>query len=113
MRFAFDSYEEIEEEAAVLFFREVAKIREEINAGKTTGRTYNELRKAGLSVETLGRLKASKFVSWHDKNEPVWFAWTNSYYDDRTIEKLYNFYIDYCCYNLPKVEFHKKVEYER
>lgn len=113
MKYSFDSFEDVDEEAAVLFFNEVAEVRKEITNGKTTGRTYNELRKKGLSVETLGRLKAGKYISWHDKNEPIWFAWKNEYYDDRTIEKLYNFYIDYCCYNLPDVEFHKKVEYER
>lgn len=104
MRYNMDSFLEIEENQAVLFFEVVAGIRKEINAGTTKGRTYNDFIKAGVSTSTMSMLKASKFLSYHDKKNPVWVSWKNDFYEDRTIENLYWEWKHHLGYDLPILE---------
>ena len=89
MRYGMNSYLELDEEQVQLFFEVIAAIRKEINEDKTKGRTYNEFIKAGVTSKTMSILKAGKFITWHDKKEPVWISWQNEFYPDRTIENLY------------------------
>ena len=89
MRYNKNSYLEIEENQAQLFFEVIAEIREEINSGKTNGRTYNDFIKYGVATKTMSILKAGKYITWHDKKEPVWISWENNFYPDRTIENLH------------------------
>ena len=89
MRYNKDSYLEIEEEQFQLFFEVIAAIRKEINEGKTKGRSYNEFIKAGVTSKTMSILKAGKFITWHNKTEPVWISWENNFYPERTIENLH------------------------
>ena len=88
MRYGMNSYLELDEEQVQLFFEVIAAIRKEINEGKTKGRTYNEFIKSGVNAKTLSILKAGKYITWHDKTEPVWISWQNEFYPDRTIENL-------------------------
>lgn len=96
-----DSYLELDEYQAYLFFEVVAGIRKEINKGSTKGRTYNDFIKAGVNPETMSMLKASKFITWHDKKEAVWISWKNNIYEDRTIENLYWELEHHLGYSLP------------
>ena len=89
MRYGMNSYLELDEEQVQLFFEVIVAIRKEINEGKTKGRTYNEFIKAGVATKTMAILKAAKFITWHDKKEPVWISWENNIYEDRTISSLY------------------------
>ena len=89
MKYGMNSYLELEEEQAQKFFEVIASIRKEINEGKTKGRTYNEFIKAGATPKTMSVLKAGKYITWHDKKEPVWISWENEFYQDRTIENLH------------------------
>ena len=84
-----NSYLEIEESQAQLFFEVIAEIRKEINSGKTEGRTYNDFIKYGVTSKTMSILKAGKYITWHDKKTPVWISWENTFYPDRTIENLH------------------------
>lgn len=89
MRYNKNSYLEIEENQAILFFEVVAAIRKEINEGTTKGRSYNDFIKYGVATKTMSILKAGKFITWHNKSEPVWLSWENNFYPNRTIENLH------------------------
>lgn len=89
MRYSMDSYLELEEEQVQLFFEVIAAIRKEINEGKTEGRNYNDFIKAGISTKTMSILKAGKYITWHNKKDPVWISWENNFYPDRIIANLY------------------------
>ena len=104
MKYGLDSYLEINEEQAQKFFEIIAEIRKEINEGKTEGRTYNEFIKAGVDTKTLSILKAGKYITWHDKTEPVWISWENNFYPDRTIENLHWELKRSLGYSLPNLE---------
>ena len=104
MKYGLDSYLEINEEQAQKFFEIIAEIRKEINKGKTKGRTYNDFIKAGVDTKTMSILKAGKFITWHDKTEPVWISWENNFYPDRTIENLHWELKRSLGYSLPNLE---------
>ena len=89
MRDTMYSYFDLEENQVQLFFEVILAIRKEINEGKTKGRTYNEFIKAGVTSKTMSILKAGKYITWHDKKEPVWISWSNEFYPEKTIESLY------------------------
>lgn len=89
MRYNKNSYLEIEENQAILFFEVVAAIRKEINEGKTNGRSYNDFIKYGVTTKTMSMLKAGKYITWHNKKDPVWLSWENNFYPNRTIENLH------------------------
>ena len=89
MRYSMNSYEEINEEQVQKFFSVIAEIRKEINEGKTKGRTYNDFIKAGVATKTMSILKAGKYITWHNKSDPIWVSWENNFYPDRTIENLH------------------------
>ena len=89
MRYSMNSYFDLDEEQAQLFFEVIAAIRKEINEGKTEGRTYNDFIKYGVAAKTMSILKAGKFITWHNKKEPVWISWENNFYPDRTVENLH------------------------
>ena len=89
MRYSMNSYFDLEEEQVQKFFEVIAAIRKEINEGKTEGRTYNDFKKAGVTSKTMAILKAGKYITWHNKTEPVWISWENNFYPDRTIENLH------------------------
>ena len=89
MRFSMNSYFDLDEEQVQKFFEVIAAIRKEISEGKTNGRTYNDFIKYGVAAKTMSILKAGKFITWHNKKEPVWISWTNKIYENRTIENLY------------------------
>ena len=105
MRYTMNSYLELDEEQVQLFFEVIAEIRKEINKGKTKGRTYNEFIKAGVATKTMSILKAGKFITWHNKTDPVWISWENEFYPDRTIENLYWELKRSLGYTLPILEF--------
>ena len=104
MKYSMNSYLELDEEQSFLFFEVIANIRKEINKGSTKGRTYNDFIKAGVNAKTMSILKAGKFITWHDKKEPVWVSWTNNIYEDRTIANLYWEMEHYLKYSLPMLE---------
>ena len=104
MRYSMNSYLELDENQVQLFFEVIAAIRKEINEGTTKGRTYNEFIKAGVSKETMSALKAGKYVTWHNKTDPVWISWTNNIYSDRTISSLYFEMERSLGYSLPMLE---------
>ena len=89
MKYGMNSYFDLEENQVQLFFEVIAAIRKEINEGKTKGRTYNDFIKAGVTTKTMSMLKAGKFITWHNKTDPVWISWENEFYPDRTIENLH------------------------
>ena len=89
MRYSMNSYLELEENQIQLFFEVIAAIRKEINEGKTKGRAYNDFIKAGVTSKTISILKAGKYITWHNKTDPVWISWENNFYPDRTIENLH------------------------
>ena len=89
MRYSMNTYLELDEEQVQKFFEVIAEIRKEINEGKTKGRTYNEFIKAGVTSKTMSILKAGKYITWHDKTEPVWISWSNDFYPDRIIDNLH------------------------
>ena len=89
MRYTMYSYLELDEEQVQLFFEVILAIRKEINEGKTKGRIYNEFIKAGVTSKTMSILKAGKYITWHNKSDPIWISWQNNFYPDRTIENLY------------------------
>ena len=105
MRYTMNSYLEINEEQVQKFFEVILAIRKEINEGKTKGRTYNDFIKSGVTSKTLSMLKAGKYITWHDKKEPVWISWQNNFYSDRTIENLYWEMKRNFGYTLPFLEF--------
>lgn len=72
MRYSMNSYFDLDEEQAQLFFEVIAAIRKEINEGKTNGRKYADFIKAGVAARTMSILKAGKFITWHNKTDPVW-----------------------------------------
>ena len=88
MKYTMNSYFDLDENQAQLFFEVIAAIRKEINDGKTNGRSYNDFIKYGVTGKTMSILKAGKFITWHNKTEPVWISWENNFYPDRTIENL-------------------------
>ena len=88
MRYTMNSYFDLDEEQAQLFFEVIAAIRKEINEGKTNGRNYNDFIKYGVNAKTMSVLKAGKFITWHNKKEPVWISWENNFYEGRTVENL-------------------------
>lgn len=104
MKYSMDSYLELDEYQAYLFFEVIAGIRKEINTSSTKGRTYNDFIKEGVKPETMSILKAGKFLTWHDKKEPVWISWKNNIYEDRTIANLYWEMEHYLKYSLPMLE---------
>ena len=89
MRYSMNNYLELEENQVQLFFEVIAEIRKEINKGSTKGRTYNEFIQKGVTSKTLSILRAGKYITWHNKTEPVWISWENKFYEDRTIENLH------------------------
>ena len=89
MRYSMNSYFDLDESQVQLFFEVIAAIRKEINDGTTKGRNYNDFRNSGVTSKTMSILKAGKFITWHDKKEPVWISWENEFYPERTIENLY------------------------
>ena len=89
MRYTMNSYFDLDEKQVQLFFEVIAAIRKEINEGKTEGRSYNDFIKAGVTTKTMSILKAGKFITWHNKTDPVWISWTNNFYPDRTVENLH------------------------
>ena len=104
MRYTMNSYFDLEEEQVQLFFEVILAIRKEINEGKTKGRTYNEFIKAGVTSKTMSILKAGKFITWHNKTEPVWISWENEFYPDRIIENLHWELERSLGYSLPMLE---------
>ena len=104
MKYGMNSYLELEEEQVQKFFEVIAAIRKEINSGKTKRRTYNDFIKAGVTSKTLSILKAGKYITWHDKTEPVWISWNNNIYSDRTISSLYFEMERSLGYSLPMLE---------
>ena len=105
MRFSMNSYFDLDEEQVQKFFEVIAAIRKEISEGKTNGRTYNDFIKYGVAAKTMSILKAGKFITWHNKKEPVWISWTNKIYEDRTVENLYWELRRSLGYTLPILEF--------
>ena len=89
MKYGMNSYLELDEEQVQLFFEVIKEIRKEINEGKTKGRTYNDFIKAGVTSKSMSILKAGKFITWHNKTDPVWISWENNIYENRTIENLH------------------------
>ena len=89
MKYGMNSYLELEEEQVQLFFEVILAIRKEINEGKTKGRTYNEFIKYGVNAKTMSVLKAGKYITWHNRTEPVWISWDNNFYPERTVENLH------------------------
>ena len=89
MKYGMNSYLELDEEQVQKFFEVIAAIRKEINEGKTRGRIYNDFIKAGVTSKTMSILKAGKYITWHDKKEPVWISWENEFYQNRTIDNLH------------------------
>ena len=71
MRYTMNSYFDLEENQVQLFFEVIAAIRKEINKGATKGRTYNDFIKAGVTTKTMSILKAGKYITWHNKSDPV------------------------------------------
>lgn len=100
MKYSMDSYEEIEEEQVQKFFAVIKEILLELKDGNKKGRRYSEFIKTGVSASTMSILKAGKFLTWHDKKNPVWISWENKIYPDRTIKDLKHFYEHYCCYKI-------------
>ena len=105
MKYGMNSYLELEEEQVQKFFEVIKEIRKEINEGKTKGRTYNEFIKSGVTAKTMSMLKAGKYITWHNKTDPVWISWENEFYQDRTIENLYWELKRNLGYTLPMLEF--------
>ena len=89
MKYGMNSYLELNEEQVQLFFEVIAAIRKEINSGKTRGRIYNDFIKAGVTTKTMSILKAGKYITWHNKTDPVWISWENEFYQNRTIDNLH------------------------
>ena len=89
MRYSMNSYLELDEEQVQKFFEVIVAIRKEINEGKTKGRTYNDFIKSGVKAKTMSILKAGKYITWHNKTEPVWVSWKNNFYPDRIIDNLH------------------------
>ena len=89
MKYGMNSYLELDEEQVQKFFEVIKEILLELKDGNKKGRTYNEFIKAGVTSKTMSILKAGKFITWHDKKEPVWISWQNEFYPDRTIENLH------------------------
>ena len=100
MRYSKNSYEEIEEEQVQKFFEVIKEILLELKDGNKRGRKYSDFIKAGVEKETMAKLKAGHFLTWHNKSEPVWISWNNKIYEDRTIKDLKYFYENYCCYRI-------------
>ena len=105
MKYGMNSYFDLDEEQVQKFFEVIAAIRKEINEGKTKGRTYNEFIKSGVTAKTMSMLKAGKYITWHNKTDPVWISWENEFYQDRTIENLYWELKRNLGYTLPMLEF--------
>ena len=89
MKYGMNSYLELEEEQVQLFFEVIASIRKEINECKTEGRNYNDFIQKGVTSKTMSILKAGKYITWHNKTNPVWISWENEFYPDRTIDNLH------------------------
>ena len=89
MKYGMNSYLELDNEQVQKFFEVIAAIRKEINEGKTKGRIYNDFIKYGIDNRTMSILKAGKYITWHNKSDPVWISWENNFYPDRTIENLH------------------------
>ena len=104
MKYGMNSYEEINEEQVQKFFEVIVAIRKEIVEGTTKGRTYNEFIKSGVTSKTMSILKAGKYITWHDKKEPVWISWENSFYPEKTIESLHWELEHHLGYSLPMLE---------
>lgn len=100
MKYSKNSYEELNEKQAKLFFDVIKEIKEEILDGCKKGKKYDDFIKKGVSAETMFILKAGKFITWKNKIEPVWLSWTNEIYEDRTIKDLYYYYKIQCGYNI-------------
>ena len=105
MKYGMNSYLELDEEQVQLFFEVIKEIRKEINEGKTKGRTYNEFIKSGVTAKTMSMLKAGKYITWHNKTDPVWISWENEFYQDRTIDNLHWELKRNLGYTLPILEF--------
>ena len=105
MKYGMNSYFDLDEEQVQKFFAVIAAIRKEINEGKTKGRTYNEFIKAGVTAKAMSILKAGRYITWHNKSEPVWISWENEFYQDRTIENLHWELKRNLGYTLPMLEF--------
>ena len=101
--YSMNSYLELDENQVQKFFEVIAAIRKEIKEGKTNGRTYNDFIKAGITSKTMSILKAGKYITWHNKTDPVWISWSNNIYKDRTIENLH-WEMKRMGYNLPILE---------
>ena len=104
MRYSMDSYFDLDENQVQLFFEVIASIRKEINEGKTKGRTYNDFIQKGVASKTLSILKSGKYITWHNKTEPVWISWENNFYPDRTIDNLHWELERNLGYSLPMLE---------
>ena len=104
MKYSMNSYLELDENQMQLFFEVIAAIRKEINYGKTKGRAYNDFIKAGVATKTMSILKAGKYITWHNKTEPVWISWENNFYPNRTIENLHWEFEHSLGYTLPILE---------
>lgn len=100
MKYSMNSYEEIEEEQVQKFFAVIKEILLELKDGNKKGRRYSDFIKTGVTKETMSKLKASHFLTWHNATNPVWLSWENKIYPDRTIKDLKYFYKNYCCYKI-------------
>ena len=100
MKYSMNSYFDLDEKQAQLFFEVIKEILLELKDGNKKGRKYNDFINAGVSAKTMSMLKASKFITWHNATEPVWISWENKIYPDRTIKDLKYFYEHYCCYKI-------------
>ena len=89
MKYGMNSYLELDEEQVQKFFEVIKEILLELKDGNKKGRTYNEFIQKGVTSKTMSILKAGKFITWHDKKEPVWISWENKFYPDRIIENLH------------------------
>ena len=100
MKYGLNTYLDLEEEQVQKFFEVIKEILLELKDGNKKGRTYNEFIQKGVTSKTMSILKAGKFITWHDKTNPVWISWENKIYSDRTIKDLKYFYETYCCYKI-------------
>lgn len=54
---------------------------------KNVGITLDSVIQASISMETIAWLSHNHYIAVH-KDKPIWVAWENKYYPDRTISNL-------------------------
>lgn len=70
-------------------FIEIAEAQRRMYKGcsKDVGITLESLTAAGIDMEVVVWLRKNHYISVKP-NAPIWIAWENKYYPDRTIENL-------------------------